>query len=167
MHIMKKFTFIISLCIAFFMQNAFSQSFTENFNDGNAYGWLDATYYPDCSIDNNQLKVEVMDDSLAVMVCPIGPVTDFTLEYKAKWASGSNYRVFGAMFRGLSMSQCIIYDWDMDQDLMISVFDYNQPSPVHDNYFLSDADEVADNLYHTYKVQVSGTWMVLRNIPEH
>ena len=82
----KKMKKIVLVLTTFMMlsQISKSQSFTDNFSDGNYLGWFDLMYsgYDSWNVENEKLNVSynLSDETAAILVSPAGAVSDFTFE---------------------------------------------------------------------------------------
>ncbi len=132
--------------------------FSDDFNDGNFYGWLDLSLYiPVWEIDNSALHVTTTyDNPWPTIGAPIGAATDLTIEYKAKWASGTGNRFIGIAVRYTNPTHYILYGYGLFLGMNDITLLIGDGTPEGDSVICIVQNAFSDHNYHTYKLQISG-----------
>ncbi|MFH2143169.1 MAG: hypothetical protein ABIJ97_12150, partial [Bacteroidota bacterium] len=156
---MKNFAIFLTILTLLFIQNLKSQNLIENFSDGDYLGWLDLMYNGTDSwtVENEQLHFSYNspEETAAVLVSPVGAVSDFTFEMYVGYLDVSDWCNEVGVGRYSDIADTYIY-WRIDAEEGILELGYNDGSGNVDLY--TETLSVNPGLgFFPLKLSVSGT----------
>jgi len=151
---MKKFGLFLIIFL-FISAGLRSASFTDNFDDGNYYGWLEPMAmgeHFDWNVESGELHCtfESANFGGGVLYSPVGAVTDFTCEFISTRKTTGGAFTYG-IIRVSDNGRFIA--WQVAQDSVVMIaYDDGAGQQV-----LFYENEGVGEYYHTMKLQITGT----------